>query len=352
MAAASVSRQQGRVPEIQEQRLTSKRFIPLAIKHMERICSDGYDRTMLATAENVGKTTKDLLRLNAGIWYPRDCFKALKRQDFQDHIVWLAKEEAFVNGWADADSFEAEEYSDERLVIYKPRSFRLKEGVKPSSALTALDQKLSILDCGTVCILAYFRALHDVLRTEKFDQLFSKEFLFNYHLGSLENLILDNVAIRDESEIQEGDICRFENIGKSTSEAGKTIPGYHETHPFDHGGGWNVLRSGGAYLGFGLPTSKPVKGKDIEDALFQAYLEKPFLEEEAIPPAVWEAIPQVKPVHITREEFDAAPSCGKQIHQKSKLSPHIVRFDLKKIQALMDADIDKVEAVFASFKSG
>lgn len=342
-AAAAPRSQQYQAQEGQSQRGAAQ-FIPRSLVHMEKICAE-YEKAMLATAENVGKA-EVRARLYDGIWYPVHHFKALKRHGLDERISLLARQRAFLDGRVALGVFER---CPSKL---GPLSFRLVEGFTPSEGLNALDGGLSILDCGTVCVLADFRALQDVLGTEKFNRLFSKKLLFD--LNSLMEL-RKRKEIKDESELQEGDSCYFQSIKTSTDASGKEIPGYVDTHPFDHGRGWNVICRGGnekekTYLGFGLPASKPVKGKDIEDALFDAYLEEPFLAEEAIPPAVLQQTPRKKPVQITREQFDAAPPLEEQIHPKSRLHPVVIQYDLEKIQQLIDADIEEVEAVFARFK--
>ena len=252
--------------------------------------------------------------LNTGIWYPIDYYNTSKKLG---QMTPLIQRGATFHGYAPEDFFESMPHSSsptgQRLY-----TFLLKKGKSPSKAIQSLYEGLSLLDCGTVCYLASYLALRDLLGEEKFDQLFSYDSPLRLTLTADKTPTLSQLFpkyfIQSEAEIQEGDICYFSNCKE-----------YVCKHPAGEARGYTVLccsTEPRKYLAFGLSPEGQTRD-EVEYSLFGSFNEDP-VDEGFYPPAIWnyiyrttllcdekknrELLSRFQEKRLTWDEYRSAPS--------------------------------------------
>src|SRR3989339_502005 len=95
--------------------------------------------------------------LNGGIWYGAEYYRVLLSQNLQNPIDELLQK-GFFQGLAPLEVISY--LKDEKSPTgHLPFTFLLKKGVKPSYALSKIEEGLSFLDCSTVVMLAIYKAL-------------------------------------------------------------------------------------------------------------------------------------------------------------------------------------------------
>lgn len=134
--------------------------------------------------------------------------------------------------------------------------------------------------------------------------------------------------------------------------------------PASHSRSFNVICSSDGtekkFLGLGL-SPEGINGEQIQRVLWEAFNATPT-EKEFYHPDIWEycytqallrdreksqqLIDSLKDVTITWEEFQSMPSRNGTV---KKLDSTVLRPDRVKLQALIDAPLDKVRTVYAAF---
>jgi len=210
------------------------------------------------TKEEMNKINKNQNK-DTGLWYPRyfdeDCDYTLSffsNTDFwQDNIADLSQEGIFMS----------------------------KPNVKPSEALNAFLKGPTISECASSLMACQHKALERIIGTDKFNQIFGENALnpfmingFLYHGGdNIEKFfdiemgnkindkaynplyaMYDHIDVKDEKDIQIGDILHFSNVVL-----------YKEKHPNGDYQGYNVICVG--------------KNENMEN-LYTAFGGKDFIE--------------------------------------------------------------------------
>ena len=159
----------------------------------------------------------------------------------------------------------------------KTHSFKIKKEVHPSEVLEKIESGLSLLDCGTLCLLAIYKGLCSTLGPEKFDLLFGAESANPLYLSgdvsSPLSRLLTRREISSERDVKKGDICYFSNIKE-----------YVAKHPVGESRGYHVICSSEnphRYIGFGLGTlfnTVEIDKTQLEYELLDSYNENPIDE--------------------------------------------------------------------------
>lgn len=143
---------------------------------------------------------------NQGIWYPND---------YNDFLLNNHKSmpQEYWTGYANDGYFE-------KVGRF---TFALKEGKSASEAIEAMLQGPSILDCGNAIVLAYYKALLDVIGSQKFDALFSDDLFWK--------LVISQTTLEhdsDKSNLFLPHILTFTNAAKrkEDGEIGKKTINY------------------------------------------------------------------------------------------------------------------------------
>lgn len=208
----------------------------------------------------------------SGVWYPDDLKEFfLKKSEEMPEDYW--------SGYASSDYFN-------RTGFF---TFELKDGKSASEAINVLIAGPSVLDCGNATQLAYYKAILDVIGSEKFDTLFSSKIL---RLKITQNGITDSEApiyyFSDYTFASKKNFSAGE-IGKRPLNIGETcyfqgIKFYTIKHPAGFSNGWNVIYVGNNESeeqlfiahGFELPMTE----KEINKLLVELYNEKRTAEDE------------------------------------------------------------------------
>lgn len=109
--------------------------------------------------------------LTFGIFYGNEYYKALETKNLQNRLNIFVEKGSFYHGYASPEHFSMQKSASPTGIL--GNSFFLKKNVKPSVALEAMRQGISFIGCGEVCQIAYYEAIKQVLKTEKFNMLFS-----------------------------------------------------------------------------------------------------------------------------------------------------------------------------------
>lgn len=90
----------------------------------------------------------------------------------------------------------------------------LNHGSKPSEAIAFIGKELSLLDSGSIYMLAFHRALCEFIGPAKFDRIFSEG---PFYLSNKPNIrltahLFEYLSIESLDELKQGDQCCFQNL--------------------------------------------------------------------------------------------------------------------------------------------
>ncbi len=207
----------------------------------------------------------------SGVWYPTDLKKFFSENS----------KEMPVEYWT---GYASEDYFNKKGVF----TFMLKDGKSPSEAVNTLIIGPSVLDCGNTTQLAYYKAILDVVGSEKFDVLFSDE---TFKLTITQNGITDSKSpisyFSDYTSASKKQLSGY--IGKRPLKIGEechfeVIKFYGNKHPTGFAGGWNVVYVGNNELDEQLFVAhgfeSPMTEKEINKLLVELYNRERTPEEE------------------------------------------------------------------------
>lgn len=279
--------------------------------------------------------------LKKGIWYGSEYYRVLKSRNKKNQIARMAAKGSFFHGHLEEEAF---------LPLFNPKSptqrepleFVLKKKYLPSLAINKIEEGLSLLDCGTVIMLAVYKALLAYLGQTKFDKIFAHPFPLSLNLNRALIHLMPRILISKKEEIQKGDICYFSNIEE-----------YVFKHPAGESrGDYQVCLSSSPhlYIGFGL-SSEGITQEEVEAQLWDCYNREP-LDPHCFTPKVWDylyshyyngdierakkLVESLRPSQITWEDFKKKRSRAESLGHPctDKLALWVHRFDLKKIDLL------------------
>lgn len=174
--------------------------------------------------------------LNTGIHYPYNYANALRAGNKLDRLKLFVNSGNSFHGYASPNHFST--LPDKESPSGKQSmTFVVKEGVAPSVALHKLQEGLSVLGCGEVCQVAQYRAVEEVLGTDKFNVLFASDSPTplmispknpKNPIGKLRNYIYNQEATLEE--VRKGDHVYFHNAGS-----------YGEKNPVGPARGYNAI---------------------------------------------------------------------------------------------------------------
>ena len=157
---------QNPLPKHASEKQVRERLTEIAVATVRAIAADNQER-MAGFKNNVQL-------LKSGVFYPNDYFMALETMKQAPRIDQFIKTGTFFHGIAPASHFGMQKDLQKPTGI-RPVHFILKPGAKPSEALAAIRQGLSLLSCGETCQIGFYEAIRGVLGTEKFDMLFAAD---------------------------------------------------------------------------------------------------------------------------------------------------------------------------------
>jgi hypothetical protein len=302
--------------------------------------------------------------LSSGIWYAAAYYKVLRHFQKSDLINRWVSSGAFFHGYLPEGCLSL--VSDQRTPTgIRVNSFKIKSSVLPSWTLDRIEEGMSFLDCGILCSLSVYKALRDILTPEKFDYLFAHDSPYPFHLSGdhyspLLHLLIKQ-RIDEEKEVRKGDICYFSNIKD-----------YVAKHPVGISRGFQVICSQEKphrYIGFGLGTlteSVEVDKTQIECELWDDFNEAP-IDEGFHSQTIWkylhsfyfngdykkgkQLVDSYRDRQISWEHFQMEPPRIQVLGMPSvgKMSLWVYRPSRERIQLLVDAPLNRVREVFASF---
>lgn len=198
--------------------------------------------------------------LDSGVWYPIDYAKALQQTNQSKRLEFLQEKKHLVHGYVSKKFFEPVLEKNKEA---RDWSFLVCKDKLPSEALKAAVAGLSILDCGSVCQIARYKALLDVLGDAKFNRLFSEPYGVRMNIG---------YEVDDEFQpmryfvdfTQHAHDQKPGTIGNRALEVGQIVAfhgveEYKEKHPCGMGGNYNLACLNSTpgsqlYIGHGLPS--------------------------------------------------------------------------------------------------
>lgn len=338
----------------------------------------------LQTVQEISRDTEERLKgakskisfLSQGVYYESDYYIALRdaaknktftekeRENAAKRLSWFIEKNKFYNGIAPSEYFDPE-FDQTSATGIKRTVYVLKKGKLPSEALKALKQGLTILGCSEVCLVGIYEGLQDVLGQKKFDTIFSEcrlRISDDYH--PLVRL-LETKSIKSAEEIEKGQIIYLNgavyNASVLDSVSGKIEKREVDLYPLKHfwgdGRGFNTMCSDAIkkiFVGFGL-NPDGCSQKEISEVLFQAYntdaLEIDELVSEELAGELksrcskeeLEMRTNLKTASLKKVEFEQMKGGSIMLH-------NVVELNGKRIQALADAPMEKVVALFKSWK--
>lgn len=326
-------------------------FITATLDHLERI-----NRASLALRKRAEKG--DLQAIREGVWYCSDYYTALKKcgKGASALLETFKKQGNFMYGYASSTYFVGR--SNSSLTTGREICvFDLKAGVLPSTAIDQLEKGPSLLDCGTVILLAHCLALKEIWGDDRFNAAFRDNLQIDNAKSSLDRLF-KRVRISSEDEIQVGDRCFISNIRM-----------YIFKHSMEDARGYNTVckreEKPKTHIGLGLPVEGATR-PEIERSLFESYNATPISPEEVISAEAvkhlyehticgnFEASKQVvealKDEQMTWEEFQRTPSRSEEQGKRSqgKLELSVLRPDLKVIDRLAKVSVSEMAQAYAS----
>lgn len=232
---------------------------------------------------------RDPTLLKGGIFYPEDYFNALTGAAAKDRLDWFVKRNSFFHGYACHKHFDMLPNPDSPSGVQN-QCYVLKQGILPSKALNAIKIGPSLLDCGSVCQIAYYSAVEKVLGSERFNALFARGTGTPLMISTkrLDNPIFKlrstfNKEAPPESEITQGVLVYIKNVEQ-----------YLSKHPLGDASGYNAICvnptiGSQTFLAFGFPaelTHAQIQERLISDC------NSPFTRFDSIPKGIMEKLTQ------------------------------------------------------------
>lgn len=182
------------------------------------------------------KTDKTVLE--KGFWYPNDYYKALKETGQKKRLEWFVSKNAFYHGYPPKSAFEhiSEPNLSRSVTGLRLCGYQLKEGIKATQGLEAIEKELCFIDCLNACYLAYYKALREIYGDDQFNSLFGSNSKTPLLISpaaydpSLHRFMSQAAIPRDR--LQKGDLVVFTNFSA-----------YSIKHPLGEAGGFNAFCS-------------------------------------------------------------------------------------------------------------
>ncbi len=311
------------------------------------------------TNERIKKSAHQEDVLQKGVWYASEYYRILFSKQKTRLIEKLISRNVFFEGLAPDDVMYLAK-DPKSPTGYAPLSFAIKKKVEPSYALEKLEEGLSLLDCSTVVMLSAYKALCTVLGEEKFNVLFSHASPFALSLqGKSFPLarILSKRSIKNEQEIEEGDICYFSNINE-----------YIAKHPLGESRGDHLVclkKDPHLYIGFGLPhlgLDKIAIEKELWDCFNRSPIDLCFFKKPIIDylhshyfsgdiEKGKKLVSSFKEKIVSWEDFEKKPARAISLGLPcfGKLGLWVYRFHLSRIEQLISCKKEHLIELFASF---
>ena len=237
----------------------------------------------------------DMKSLDKGLWYPHEYIVALKTHNQMKRLEFMKDKGYLLSGYLSAKYF-VPLYDGS---LQRDWSFVIKDNVLPSEALKSAMIGMSISGCGTVCQIARYKALLDVLGEAKFNRLFSKphgtpmELSYN---NKEENQPMKYFVDFDS----EAKRLHKTDVNKRTVKVGQVVsingvPAYALKHPMGLESNFNAVcidatPGNQRYVALGLRSAGETEA-EIAKRMVDAYNADPADDLERVPSKL---IPQVK----------------------------------------------------------
>lgn len=317
----------------------------------ERINASALE-TMQLLCERMQKKKQECLTkptaINTGVFYPNTYYELLEKMlqcpfstkvkgVIQKRLNIMVANDNFYHGTASKEFFKPVA-STQSVSGLQPCAFALKDSsVRPSDALMAIldDKCLIFISCGEAVLIAYYKALLDVLGKEKFDYIFAADGPIPFALwwNNPKNPLL---ALTKLSPLVDG--CY---VYKANTEL------YPCKHFNGDCAGFNLLYSGKRYFGFGLKATGDTQ-QELDSTFMAEYNREPMgnkgLTEklsQAIASTIKEKTHEKMKTHqIASEEYQKTNG-GKTLVArclKSELVKGLMMFDKVSGRALFEPD--------------
>lgn len=296
---------------------SENRFIALLVNHYREIVEKAFKDMEYVTSNEYTEefTGKFPTHLAQGIWTPDDYWRASQKWGLKPTQTMLKKNR---KGYLPVSTFSR---------CSRDFTFRVNEGILPSDAISMIGKKPSLLDSGSIYMLAFHRALIDFLGADKFNRIFSEH---SFIFSNLPNIrltwsLFKHQTIKSSEEIQVGDRCCFKNTLAFSVKHGISEEYFVVFSD----------KKSKRFLGMGLPSEGSTKEK-VERMMHKAYNTPHLLEEKN----------SLSSHTLSFEEFMASTE-NPPFPKEGKLYLEIIiRPDIEKIQKLADASLKDVMEVF------
>lgn len=190
-----------------------KKFTDAAIKAIKEIAADNKKRL-----ETYAKTP-DVL--NEGMYYANEYFVALKdlaKTDSKrkDELEAKRKDGTFYHGLAPKDFFDIKD-NPNSITGKAVNWYVLKQGKLPSEALPVMRKGVTLTDCGGTTYLAWYQALLDLFKKEKFDALFAANSKTRFSICDQDQAmplkyLAKRINPKTIADIKPGHLCSFKGV--------------------------------------------------------------------------------------------------------------------------------------------
>lgn len=329
-------------------------FPVLLVNHYKEIVETAFrDLEFVTTFENNPRLQdKYQLFLKQGIWSPDD--------------YWRASQKWGLNPSQDLLKTYRKGYLPDHIFSKRRDfTFKLNEGLLPSEAIMSIGKNLSLLDSGSIYMLAFHRALCEFIGPSKFDRIFgiAEEKLEPPVIGSpdvgpepilsspeesfedwepfspkpqnkhrfffsnkpnirLTSHLFEFKTIDSSDEIRVGDRCCFKNSLFFSAK-------HKISEEFIA-----ICNESKTFLGLGLPPGGSTR-EQVEQMMLKTFNQAPLLEEKNI----------LAKHTLTWEQFQAVTE-SPPYRKEGKLFLEIVRPNIERITKLGKESLDVVQQVF------
>lgn len=290
-------------------------FTGLLVNHLREIVEKAFNALdTVASCEHDPFLEEEFqLLLRQGIWSPDDYWRASRK--------WgLAPTQEMLK------NYRTGLVTDLFFSQIRPFTFQLNKGSLPSEAISFIGKELSLLDSGSIYMLAFHKALSEFIGPEKFNQIFrERHFYFSNtpHIR-LTSPLFESIAIESSDEIMFGDQCCFKNM-----------LAFHAKHEVREEY-FTVCSNAESklFLGLGLPPEGSTQ-EAVEQMMLQSYNQPPLQEGRNI----------LAKHTDTWDEFQATQTIP-PFRKQGRLYLRVVRPNVEKIAQLAEATLDNVGEVF------